>query len=279
MPATPPPLTEAEIVALAEKAGYAIFKPEIAGEVVEFDTSRIKGKRVRVAFVSDTHFGSRYQQRTLLRHFMRYAEKEAKVDAFIHGGDMTDGPLEMHKGMIHEQFLSTYDAQREYAIKEFPEITKPLYVISGNHDESFLKNAGGDIVRDIARERGFNYLGRSQGYVRFGEVLIQVEHPHDGISYALSYKLQRRIESLAPERKPHIYALGNYHKACYLGLWRNVEGFILPSYQAQTPFLASKGVASYIGGLIVEFGYNAKGIAPSLKQEWVLEREPISEDY
>jgi predicted phosphodiesterase len=273
--------SDKDLTAEMERRGWVVHKPQPPETVHEFDTSRIKGDRVRLGIISDTHFGSKYQQPTYLREFMRYAVKAGRVDAFIHGGDVTDGPIEMHKGSIHEKFLHTYDSQRDYAVETLPEVNRPIHLISGNHDDSYLKNAGGEIVDDVCSRRDdLTYLGSSHGYMRFGDVLLQVDHPHDGGSYALSYKLQKRIESMSPERKPHILLCGNYHKAVYLSAYRNVEGFLLPAYQAQTKFMVDKAIANVVGGLIIEFGVSArKGIAPSFKMEWVIEREPKEGDW
>lgn len=266
---------------VVEREGFVVHQPQPALDPVDFDTSRVRGSRVRVAFISDTHYGSKYVQKSYLREFMRYAEVEAKVHCFIHGGDMTDGPHEAHRGAIHEMYAATYDGQRAEAIEAFPKTRKPVFVIRGNHDEFYLKNAGGDIVGDICEARGFDYVGDTSAgaLIQFGDVRVSVQHPHDGMSYALSYKLQKRIEALSPENKPHILALGNYHKTCHLPAYRNVEGLLLPSFQAQTAWMASKGIASIVGGLIVEFGISTKGLAPALKTEWVLYRETIKDDW
>lgn len=268
-----------ELVAEAERRGYIIHRPVPQEPVKEFDLSSIQGERLRVAVVSDTHLGSKYQQITHLRNFYRYARKR-RVDCVIGGGDMTDGPGRMHKGQHRNIFLHEYDSQRDYAVETIPDIGVPQFWISGNHDESYMKDEGGDIVRDVcSRREDLEYIGQSEGYVQFGDVLFRIDHPHDGMSYALSYKLQKRIEALSPEHKPHILCLGNYHKVCHVSAYRNVEGFILPAFQAQTPFMASKALASIIGGLILEFGISAKGLAPSLKVEWVIERVPIPNDW
>lgn len=270
----------AEAMRAVELAGFVVHKPEPATKPVVFDTSRIKGDRVRIAFVSDTHTGSKYQQKTYLTEFMRYAAKVRKVDCFIHGGDVTDGPFEAHRGAIHEMWTGTYDTQRDAVVETYPDTGKTTYAISGNHDEFYLGNAGGDIVKDICSRRAdMTYIGGSSGYVRFGDVTVAVMHPHDGSSYALSYKLQKRVESLSPENKPNILALGNYHKVCHVPAYRNVEGFLLPAFQSQTGWMARKGLASIVGGLILEFGIVNKGLAPSLQTEWVLYREPLENDW
>src|SRR5688572_463565 len=91
----------AEAIAALEADGFMVTKPSPpADNTVEFDTSRIRGKRVRLAVISDTHFGSKQQQLTHLRAFVAYA-KSCRVDAVLHGGDMTDGPPQMHPGHLH----------------------------------------------------------------------------------------------------------------------------------------------------------------------------------
>lgn len=267
-------------IAQVERNGFVVHKPEPAVPVLEFDTSRIRGDRVRIGIVSDTHFGSNYQQTTYLAEFMRYAARVRKVDCFLHGGDMSDGPFEAHRGAIHEMWTGTYDGQRQASIEQYPDTGKPTKIISGNHDEFYLGNAGGDIVQDVCRARDdMTYIGGSEGYVRFGDVVVGIMHPHDGSSYALSYKLQKRVESLSPENKPNVLLLGNYHKTCHVPAYRNVEGFLLPSFQSQTGWMARKGIASIIGGLILEFGISTKGLAPSFQTEWVLYREPLKDDH
>lgn len=268
----------ADRIAELEAEGFLVHKPAPPSRVHEFDLDRLKGERVRLAIISDTHLGSKCQQLSYLRDFAMYARKR-KVDAVLHCGDVTDGPPQMHPGHLHNLFLQTYDAQRSYAIEHLPDFGVPTYIISGNHDESWLKNNAGPIVEDIAEARDWVYVGQSAGYIRFGDVLIYMHHPHDGGSYALSYKLQKKIEALSPESKPHIFLAGNYHKATHLPAYRNVEGFLLPSYQSQTPFMVSKGLPSVIGGVILEFGIDAHGLAPSLQTEWVLERIPKENDW
>jgi predicted phosphodiesterase len=263
---------------LVEDSGYVAHKPSPPSSVAEFDTSKVRGERVRIAIISDTHLGSKHQQVSLLREFCAYA-KSLKVNAVLHGGDVTDGPPQMHPGHLHNLFLQTYDAQRTYAIDNLPQTSVPTYAISGNHDESWLKNNAGPIVEDICHARGWEFVGQSAGYIRFGDVLVYLHHPHDGGSYALSYKLQKKIEALSPESKPHIFLAGNYHKATHLPAYRNCDGFLLPAFQSQTPFMVSKGLPSIVGGVILEFGIVNKGLAPSLKTEWVLYREPRAGDW
>jgi predicted phosphodiesterase len=265
-----------DLVRIAEERGYVIHKPQPPEPVAELDTSRIRGDRYRLAVVSDTHLGSKYQQPTALRDFLAYARRQ-KVDAIVHAGDVTDGPWKRHRN-VHEQWLHGAGPQRDYAIATLPDIGRAWYLISGNHDDWHLED-GTEIVKDIADARDdFTYLGRSDGYVRLGDVLIHLVHPNSGSAYAYSYRLQKLIESYAPQRRPNVALVGNYHKTAMVDA-RNVAAFLLPSFQSQTPWMAGKALVSDVGGLIIEFGSVTKGLAGSLRFEWVSFREPRENDW
>src|SRR3990167_6574651 len=133
-------IKDKDLVRLAEERGYVIHKPRPPEDVHDIDISRIRGSRVKIAVVSDTHLGSKYQQLPYLREHSRLFRKE-RVAAVIHAGDVTDGPAEMHRGHQHNLFLQGYDAQLDYAATHIPEIGAPQYFISGNHDDSHIKNA------------------------------------------------------------------------------------------------------------------------------------------
>lgn len=270
-----------ELVQEAEKRGYVIHKPEPpVAEVTEFDTSAIRGDRVRIAVISDTHAGSKYQQKTHLRNFIRYA-RERNVSEILHCGDVTDGPFRRHRNP-QDVFLHTFGAVVEYtSSKEFlPDVGIPYRFISGNHDDWYLDDGGPDIVREIADKRDdFEYLGTTQAFRRYGDVLVELAHPNMGSAYALSYNLQKHIEGMPPEEKPHIYLAGNWHKSVHLVGYRNVEGFMVPAYQSRTHWMRGKRLASVVGGIILEFGIVTKGLAPSLNIEWVIQREPLSNDW
>jgi predicted phosphodiesterase len=125
-----------ESIAEVEQAGYVVQRPlpkDVSAHTL--DLEHITGKdRLKLAVVSCTHLGSKYQQVTALRDFCEYAAKVAKVDAFVHGGDFGDGPTSRHKNPT-EVFKHDYGASRDYLVDTLPRTGKPWYVISGNHDE------------------------------------------------------------------------------------------------------------------------------------------------
>ena len=240
------PLKDEDVIRLAEERGYVIHKPMApAREITVADTSRILGDRVRIAVISDTHFGSKYQQPTLLRQFLLYA-KSRGVSEILHIGDTGDGPFRRHHNP-QDVWLHTFNSMVAYAssTEALPELDIPYYFIDGNHDD-WWSDDGGPIFGEAlcAKRDDFNYLGSPSALRRYGDVLLEMFHPNDGGAYALSYKLQRHIEGMSPEEKPNIHLAGNYHKAIHLPGYRNVEGFLVPAWMSRSHWMKGKSLVS-----------------------------------
>lgn len=275
---SPSALTDMDVLRLAEDRGYVVHKPRpIATPVLNVDD--ISGRdRLKMAVVSCTHLGSKYQQLTALREFCEYAESVADVDMFVHAGDLEDGPVSRHKNP-DETFKHSYEAYLEYAIEALPRTSKPWKVISGNHDDWWTTDGGPDMIKALCDARDdCEYLGQSLGYLEFRDTLIEVTHLDTGSAYAYSYKAQKHVESLSAERRPNISLIGNFHKFCSL-FYRNVLALQLPSFQAQTKWMAGKSLVSEVGGIILEVGLHRKGLAPSTKFEVVYTYEPREGDW
>jgi predicted phosphodiesterase len=275
------PINKLDAITALEKEGYVVTQPKPNTPVHTLDLKRIKGtERVRIGIVSDTHLCSTYQQLTYLREFYQYAEREAKVSRFLHAGDLSDGTHQAHRDAVYNQHRHGFDAQKNYIIDNYPESRVGTDLIGGNHDNFFINQDGADIVAGVCKQRDdMNYLGSlTSAYVDIEDIRILMQHPYTGSSYALSYRLQKQIEAMAPENKPHILLSGNFHKFCNIR-YRNVEAFQLQGFQAQTPFALSKGLEFTVGGLILEFGVDPMGLAGSIKIEHIRFPQPIADDY
>lgn len=273
-------LLREDAIHVLEQQGYVVHKPRPPGEeTTTLDVSKLTSKdRLKFAVVSCTHFGSKYQQLTALREFCTYADKVAKVDAFIHAGDLEDGPVRRHKNP-HEVFKHEFDSMLDYCTEVLPRTRKPWYVISGNHDDWWVDDGGPDIIKALCERRDdLTYLGRSLGYLKFKDTIIEVYHFDSGSAYAYSYKVQKHIESLSPERKPHVSLIGNFHKFCAVN-YRGVLGIQLPAFQAQTSWMAKKSLVSEVAGVIVDIGLQPKGLAPVARIEVVSTYDPRENDW
>ena len=236
-------------------------------------------KPFKIGVVSDTHIGSNCQQITLLHE--AYKMMRAKgVKKVLHAGDMVEGNGKLFRGQVYEMFLHGADAMINYAIKYYPKFNgMTTYVIGGSHDYSFYKEGGTDVLMKIAEEReDIKYLGMFGAFMKLGKILVYLMHGAGGVAYARSYKMQKIIEQIPPEKKPHILLLGHYHVQCHLPTYRNVAGFQLPCFQTQTNYLMAKALFPEIGFLILTITPNAKGIF-KYDTEWFPFYVPVKDDY
>lgn len=234
--------------------GYQLVKePIVEHKTYKVDTTRFKGEVVKFGVVSDTHLCSKYQQLTYLNQAYDFFAQEGITDV-LHAGDMVAGNGRIYRGQVYEMFRHGADEVRDYAIEYYPKregIT--THIIAGNHDLSFLGSDGMDIVRAICEKRDdLNYLGHYSATVEFGKLKVGLHHGEGGCSYARTYKLQKLVEQLAPENKPHAFFLGHYHVAAGLEMYRNVFCRMMPCFEAQTPYLVRKGLYPELGFYIVK---------------------------
>lgn len=235
-------------------------------------------QHMRLGILSDTHGGSKFEQLSALRAFYAYADK-CKVDAFIHAGDMTQGSDRMHLGMELEVHAHGSDAQVDYVSRVYPHSKRAkTYAIGGNHDDSFLKDGGVNVVRRICAQRDdLEYIGQDAAYLQLGPLRSYVIHPDGGGSYAKSYKAQKIAESLPIDQQVRLLLLGHYH---VYGSFRqkDTHALMLPCFQAQYAWLARKALHPDIGGLIVDVYLDDDGHLARLAHEFV-SFTPRSDDW
>ena len=233
----------------------------------------INEEYTRIGVISDTHFGSRYQQPTALASFMQ----EAKADVWLHIGDLVQG-INMFRGWEGEAYLHTADLQREEALKLYPHTNSQTYIISGNHEQSFLKGSGYNIVQSFANERDdVTFLGNSGAFLTISGIRIYMWHPAGGSAYAKSFKIQKQIEAFAGGNKPDIIFAGHWH-FYNSTLHRNVFGFNVPCWQTQTPYEMERSLYPDVGGLVIEV-WRKNGSLHKIRHEYFPIWIPREEDY
>ena len=255
-------------------------KPAIQNQEPAHHKSKWDGTEViRFAIIGDTHIGSKYAQLSYLHEFYDLCVKEGIKDVY-HTGDITEG-LKMRVGHEYELYTVSADDMRDEVIKNYPVrdgIT--THFISGNHDASIYKQVGYDVCDAIARERSdLDYLGRDCAVVNLTpNCTLELRHPWDASSYALSYKIQKMIEAMESDSKPNILAVGNYHKAEYL-FYRNVHALQTGCFQGQTPFTRGKGISVHMGGWIVTVHVDENGYIQRIAPEFVPYYVSTKDDY
>ena len=228
------------------------------------------GDRIlRFGTIGDTHLASKQQQITHLETFYDICAREVISDIY-HAGDITEG-VNMRQGHQYEVFAQGSDEQEEYVIDHYPLRSGIMtHFITGNHDHSSIKNSGHDIGRRIAEKRkDMHYLGTSNAKVQLTpNCVMEVNHPLDGASYALSYTLQKSIDAMSGGEKPNVLLNGHHHKSLYL-FYRNIHAFEVGTFQAQTPWMRGKRLPAHVGGWIIELHVSEDGTITRCKGEFV----------
>lgn len=234
---------------------------------------------IRFGVVSDTHMNSKDQQLTHLNTVYDIFQKEDIKDVY-HVGDIDEGE-NMRQGHKYECFNQGADAHEKYIIEKYPYRNNiKTYFITGNHDHSMIRACGHDIGLFISKERkDMIYLGMSNAKIKLTpNCVLEVNHPLDGASYALSYTLQKTIDAMSGGEKPSILLNGHHHKAMYI-FYRNIHAFECGTLQAQTPWMRGKRLPAHVGGWIIEVHVNDEGTITRCKGEFIPFYKMIKEDY
>jgi len=245
--------SEAELKIIAEGKTQILEKSKKLN--INFD-----GNRVRIGVMTDTHIGHQkfYEQR-LFAAFEEF--KKEKVDFVCHAGDVTEG-MSHRPGHIYELTHLGYDQQKKYAVELFGQWTDtPIYAVSGNHDRWYIKSNGANIVGDISKElKNFKFIGHDTGDICLNDkVKINLWHGEDGNSYALSYRVQKIIESIQGGEKPSIMFCGHTHK--YVKLFeRNIHAISVGCMEDQTDWMRGKRIPAHVGFGVYDITFNSSGI-------------------
>lgn len=197
---------------------------------------------LKLLLISDTHLCSKYDRLDILRYIYGRAEDEG-VNYVLHSGDVTDGKSNRPQHLYDLKEIS-YTGQRDYAIEKYPRSNIPTYMISGNHDYMWVKDCGADIVRDICNARDdLIYLGSDCEDLKIGKLRIRLYHGKGGGSYAKSYKIQKYLDAIPMEERPHILQTGHIHQAFYMKQGKT-HCFQTSCLQDLTPYERSQGFSN-----------------------------------
>ena len=116
----PPKLSDDELLEELQRRGHRVELHPAAGEgQISIAPVISETHTTTFAVVSDTHLGSKHQQLTYLHDFYAKA-KDRGAQFVLHAGDLDDGPHQMHKDIIYEQFVHGYDERVAYHERAYP---------------------------------------------------------------------------------------------------------------------------------------------------------------
>lgn len=220
---------------------------------------------LKLLLISDTHLASKYDRLDILNYLYDEADKKG-INYVLHSGDLTEG-LSGRPQQLYELKEASYTGQRDYVIDKYPKADIPTYVIAGNHDQWWIKQCGADICRDISNNReDLIYLGSDCEDLKIGKLRIRLYHGTGGGAYAKSYKLQKYLDSVPMEERPHILQTGHIHQAFYMKQG-NTHCFQTSCLQDQTPYERSKGLSNDKSCWWVDVYMDNKGNPVKINQE------------
>lgn len=242
----------------------ALKKPKKNFDVYEIPNNL---EHLKLLLISDTHLCSRYDRIDILKYL--YAKAEDKgIKHILHSGDFTDGRSNRSEH-IYELKELNYEGQIDYCVDKYPSFNGKTYAIQGNHDNWWYKSNGSEILKAIAKQRDdIVYLGSDVADLKIGKLKIRLFHGTGGIAYAKSYKIQKYLDTIKLEEKPHILQTGHIHQAFYYKQDKT-HCFQTGCLEDQTPFCRSMGFSNDKSCWWVDVDFDNKGnvykITPELE--------------
>jgi|LGOV01.1.fsa_nt_gb predicted phosphodiesterase len=240
------------------------------------------GKITEVEFlvISDSHWCQTGQQKSFVEYIYDEAERRG-IKSVYHVGDITDGYYKNRPEQIYDLFAIGSDQQKDYVVKNWPKkkgIT--TYLIIGNHDETHIRNGGFNIGTAIDNERNdIQYLGIGHAKIMLTpNCRMDLLHPLDGSSYAVSYSGQKYMDALTGGDKPNILFVGHHHKVLYFP-YRNIHYFEVPSMTKQSSWMKRKRIANASGAWFVKLKVDEEGTIVSVIPEHIKQYKYLENDY
>ena len=194
---------------------------------------------LKLLLISDTHLASKYDRLDILKYLYQKAE-DKNINYILHSGDLVDGRSNRPQH-IYQLKETSYIGQRDYVIDKYPKSNIKTFVISGNHEAMWYKQCGADILKDITTQRqDLIYLGSDCEDLKIGKLKIRLYHGKGGGAYAKSYKLQKYLDTIPLEERPHILQTGHIHQAFYMKQDKT-HCFQTSCLQDLTPYERSQG--------------------------------------
>lgn len=249
--------------------GYQINKKiAVPKRIYQHSIGNMCTKTIMV--ISDPHMGSIFEQVEYLEFLYKEAKKRGITEVY-NVGDMTDGHYTNRPIQLYALKCIGFDAQAQHVIDSYPYIEGiTTYFILGNHDETHIRNGGANVGIAIARARpDMKYLGIGSARIMLtNNCSMDLLHPLDGSSYALSYSGQKYMDALTGGDKPNILLVGHHHKAMYM-FYRNIHYYEVPSTCIQSDWEKRMRLNNTAGAWILNIEVDEEGSITSMRNELI----------
>jgi predicted phosphodiesterase len=212
---------------------------------------KIEGNHFKVASIADWHIGSKMFKKEAFQTFIKYAIDQG-VEIFLAPGDLIDAN-NVYRGQEYELAVVGIDDQVDLLCETVPVFANiKFFFITGNHEYTAYKMVGKNVGSDIANSRkDFTFLGAIDGKVSINGIPFDLFHGAGKGAYAVSYKIQKRIESYVPGEKPRILLVGHWHQSMEFTT-RNITAYHSGSFQGPTILSKQFCLPTINGGWIID---------------------------
>lgn len=217
------------MIGLLKQKGMNIYKEKVRDDIVvtSFGDGKLGSelpyiinnddKETKILVISDTWYGSKYSQPSIVNEVYRFAV-ERGCDFAFHLGDMVVGryPKDDEEGRA-SIFAHGFSSQLEELVNRYPVVEgMPTYFITGEHDHKLLKESGVDIGNAINNKRDdLIYLGPNRRDIILKPmkskkgIKIRLYHQEGTGTYQISYKSDQYVRALRSEDKANIIFQGH----------------------------------------------------------------------
>lgn len=215
--------------------------------------------------ISDTRFGSKYQQLTILNDIYMKAY-EMGYNNVILCGNISEGLFPVTNMYSDTNFLADSLEQVDYICQYYPYIEGiKTYFITGIRDEKHLKNNKINLGRRISDIRkDMVYLGHTSCNVEIDKANMLVFSPKLEKTYTVSYRPQQQIDSFRSEDKPDILLYGGLLQMEKM-TYRSVKCISVPSVCATTKEMSDKRYANTVGAWYITVATDKYGNLDSVR--------------
>lgn len=230
---------------------------------------------IRFAVASDIHFASKLHRRECLTDFIDIAY-DMGIRTVFDPGDIFAG-INMYRGQLNEITDWSMELQIKEGVDGLPKRAGLTYhMIGGNHDESYMKASGADVVSAFSKQRSdVKYYGFYSAMLDIvapdtkKSIKVELHHPEQAGAYAITYHIQKEIEQMPGGMKPQILLMGHTHQSVMIPDYRGVAAFYCGTFEDQTLYLKRKHISPHLGGWIMDIGIAADGSPKTFNVTWV----------
>lgn len=215
--------------------------------------------------ISDTYFGSKYQQLSILNDICSKGVNMGYNNIF-HCGNISCGIYPIHDTYADTFFLDDSLRQIDYIVKYFPQIDgMKTYFITGARDERHLKTNKINIGKRISELRDdMVYLGNNSSLITIDKAKVLLFNSKLNKTYTVSYRPQQQVDSFRSEDKPNILLYGGLLQTEKFK-YRDVNCISVPSVCATTKEMLDKRYSNTIGTWYITIKTNNKGYLEEVK--------------